>query len=87
MPNWHKNTFFSRFFDNRALQNETLLLKFFIITFIFFCYKQNEKVLIIRELAFFKIIKSFTFCLYALLNNYSMLYFCHVESTKAYDMF
>lgn len=52
MPNWHKDTFFSRFFDNRALQNETLLLKFFIITFIFFCYKQNEKVLIINGLDF-----------------------------------
>lgn len=55
MPNWHKNTFFSRFFDNYALQNETLLLKFFIISFIFFCYKQNEKVLIISELAFLKL--------------------------------
>lgn len=55
MPNWHKNTFFSRFFDNRALQNRTLLLNFFVITFIFFCYKQNEKVLIISELAFLKL--------------------------------
>ena len=52
MPNWHKSTFFSRFFDNHALQNGTLLLNFFIITFIFFCYKQNEKVLIINELDF-----------------------------------
>lgn len=87
MPNWHKNTFFSRFFDNHALQNRTLLLNFFVITFIFFCYKQNEKVLIINELDFFKFIKPFTFCLYALLTNHSMLYFCHVESAKAYDMF
>ncbi len=55
MPNWHKNTFFNLFFDNHALQNKTLLLNFLIITFIFFCYKQNEKVLIISELAFLKL--------------------------------
>lgn len=55
MPNWHKNTFFSRFFDNHALQNGTLLLNFFVITFIFFCYKQNEKVLIINGLDFFNL--------------------------------
>lgn len=52
MPNWHKSAFFSQFFDNYALQNGTLLLNFLIITFIFFCYKQNEKVLIINELDF-----------------------------------